>query len=65
MRQEELQDVLDELHLARHYIDRAITSLTDLLHAPSSNELSLKLAELEGWAEMEKYMSDRGRKDGH
>lgn len=65
MSKEELQAALDELRIARIYIDRAITSLTDLLHTPTPQELSLQLAELEGWAEMEKYMGGRGRGNGH
>lgn len=60
MDKEELKAALDELRIARTYIDRAITSLTDLLHTPTEHELRLQLAELDGWAEMEKYM--RGRK---
>lgn len=60
MNKQELQSALDELRVARNYIDRAITTLTELLHTPTEHELSMRLAQLEGWSEMEKYM--RGRK---
>ena len=65
MDKQELQAALKELRIARDNIDRAIASLNDLLHTPTPQELSLQLAELEGWAEMEKYMSGRGRGNGH
>lgn len=60
MNKEELKAALHALCAARDKIDRAIEHLNDLLHTPTPQELSLQLAELEGWAEMEKYM--RGRK---
>ena len=60
MDKNELKAALDELRVARNYIDRAMSAITDLLYEPTSQELSLRLAELEGWEEMEKYM--RGRK---
>ena len=59
MDKQELESALDELRVARNYIDRAISAISDLLYEPTSQELSLQLAELEGWAEMEKYMSGR------
>lgn len=60
MNKEELKAALDALCAARDKIDRAIEQLDDLLHIPTPQELSLQLAELEGWAEMEKYMSRKG-----
>ena len=65
MNKEELQAALDALCTAREKIDRAIEQLDDLLHTLIPHELRLQLAELEGWAEMEKYMSGRGRGNGH
>lgn len=59
MNKEELQAALDALCAARDKIDRAIEQLDDLLHTFTPQELRLQLAELEGWAEMEKYMSGR------
>jgi hypothetical protein len=59
MNKEELKAALDELRVARNYIDRAISAISDLMCQPTSQELSLQLAELEGWVEMEKYMSGR------
>ena len=60
MDKEELQAALDQLIAARDNIDRAIESINDLMYTPTSQELSLRLAELEGWTEMEKYMSRKG-----
>lgn len=59
MDKQELKAALDELRVARNYIDRAMSAISDLLYEPTSQELSLQLAELEGWDEMEKYMSGR------
>ena len=59
MNKEELKAALDALCTARDKIDRAIEQLGDLLHTPTPQELSLRLAELEGWAAMEQYMSGR------
>lgn len=59
MNKEELQAALDELRVARNYIDRAMSAISDLLYEPTSQELSLRLAELEGWAAMEQYMGGR------
>ncbi len=59
MDKQELQAALKELRIARDNIDRAIASLNDLLHMPTAQDLTLRLASLEGWAEMEKYMSKR------
>ena len=60
MDKQELKAALDELRVARNYIDRAMSAITDLLYEPTSQELSLRLAELEGWSDMDKYI--RGRK---
>lgn len=65
MNKEELKTALDALCTARDKIDRAIEQLVDLLRTPTSQELSLQLAEIEGWSAMEKYMGDRGRGNGH
>lgn len=59
MDKEELKAALDALCTARDKIDRAIEHLNDLLHTPTSQELSLQLAEIEGWSAMETYMSGR------
>lgn len=59
MNKEELKAALYALCTAREKIDRAIEHLNDLLHTPTSQELSLQLAEIEGWSAMEKYMSGR------
>lgn len=60
MSKEELKAALDALCTARDKIDRAIEHLNDLLHTPTSQELSLQLAEIEGWSAMEKYMRGKG-----
>ena len=60
MNKEELKAALDALCTARDKIDRAIEQLGDLLHTPTPQELRLQLAEIEGWAEMEKYMRGEG-----
>jgi hypothetical protein len=59
MNKEELKAALDALCAARDKIDRAIEQLDDLLHTPTPQELSLQLAELEGWSAMETYMGGR------
>lgn len=59
MNKEELKSALDSLYAARDQIDRAIEQLGEMLYTPTSEELSLRLAELEGWSEMEQYMGGR------
>jgi hypothetical protein len=59
MDKQELESALDELRVARNYLDRAIDKLTELLHTPTEHDLQLRLAALEGWEEMEKYMGGR------
>lgn len=59
MNERNLHSTLDELIAARDGIDRAINLITSIIPSSSEKDLSLQLAELEGWAEMEKYMSGR------
>lgn len=56
MDKKELENALYELHKARYFVERAIANLTDLLHTPTEHEQKLRLAHLEGWEAMEKYM---------
>lgn len=59
MDKHDLQAAINELRSARAKIDRSIEQLEEILHTPTAHELRLQLAELEGWDEMEKYMSGR------
>lgn len=60
MNKEELKAALDALCTARDKIDRAIEHLNDLMYIPTPQETTLRLAELEGWEAMEKYMRGEG-----
>lgn len=57
MKHEELIIAIDELRASRNSIDQAIDSLQSMLN--SVGDAKLRLAEAEGWCEMDEYLNRR------